>query len=250
MAPSRLSRRASSVKRNPPKYFSKARRCCSQRMALRVWLTRLLMTHPHPALRPAQHPRHEGRGLLAREPPGEFHSLTYGYVGGYVIHEAHLVERQPQDIAVHSVHPVHRPADRDLREHRVQVLLLALDPACEPDGVLLEVSPVRAPALEGRLDGALVHVALVEHEKRLLARPPPTQRSDPREIVVRARVHPHPVPDVNEERHLHHDAGLEGGGLAPAGRRVAFEARVGLRDLQVYVRRGLDAHYLAVSREH
>src|SRR3712207_3269305 len=116
------------------------------------------------------------------------------------------------------------PPDRNLREHRVQVLLLPLDPPRQPDGVVLEVPPVRAPAFERRLDGATVDVALVQNEKGLLARPPPAQGSNPRQILVRARVHPHPVTDVDEERYLHHDFGLEGSRLAPASGRVALEA--------------------------
>src|SRR5829696_6917658 len=250
MASSRPPRRDSSVKRRPRRYASKVRRCRSQRIALRAPLTRLAMTHPQPAFRAPQNPAHERGGLLAREPLGELHGLADGDVGGDVIHGAHLVEREPQDGAVHRAHPVHGPPDRDLREQPVQVLFLALHFPRQPHGVLLEIPPVAPPALERRLDGNLVNVALVENEKRLLAGPPAAQSSDPREVLVRARVHPHPVADVHKERHLHHEAGLQSGGLAPPGGRVALEAWVGLGDLQVHMRGGLDAYHLAVRREH
>src|SRR5918998_561257 len=118
----------------------------------------------------------------------------------------------PHPHPVHRAHPVHGPPDGDLREQRVQVLLLALYPPGQPQGVLLEVAPIRAPPLERRPDGTLVDVALVENEKRLLAGPPPAQSSDPREVLVRARVHPHPVADAHEERHLHYNPSLQSGG--------------------------------------
>src|SRR5918998_1819611 len=212
MASSRPPRRDSSVKRRPRRYASKVRRCRSQRIALRAPLTRLAMPHPHPVHRPPQNPAHERGGLLAREPLGELHGLADGDIGGDVVDAAHLVEREAQDSTVHRAHPVHGPPDGDLREQRVQVLLLALYPPGQPQGVLLEVAPIRAPPLERRPDGPLVDVALVENEKRLLAGPPPAQSSDPREVLVRARVHPHPVADAHEERHLHYNPSLQSGG--------------------------------------
>src|SRR3712207_9453700 len=97
------------------------------------------------------------------------------------------------------------PPDRNLREHRVQVLLLPLDPPRQPDGVVLEVPPVRAPAFPRRLDGATVDVALVQHEKGLLARSPPAQGSNPPQVLVRPRLPPHAVTHVDDEPHLHAD---------------------------------------------
>src|SRR3712207_1332717 len=152
MASSRPSRRRSSVKRSPLRYSSKVRRCASQRDALRVGLApRLaLLSMPNlpvrPALRAAQNATHERRRLFAREPLGQLHGLVDGHLRGHVLDKEHLVEREAQDRAVHSVHPVYRPTLRDLGEQRVQILPLLLDPARQPYGVLLEISPVRPPA--------------------------------------------------------------------------------------------------------
>src|SRR5215210_8197302 len=74
--------------------------------------------------------------------------------------------------------------------------------------------------------------------------------SDPRQVLVGAGVHAYPVADVDEERDLHGDAGLQGGRLVSARGGVALEARVGLRDLEVNVRRRLDAYYFAVGRQY
>src|SRR5829696_1105250 len=60
--------------------------------------------------------------------------------------------------------------------------------------------------------------------------------SDPRQVLVGASVHPYPVADVDEERYLYNDTGLQGGRLVPARGRVALEARVRLGDLEVNVR--------------
>src|SRR5829696_8754192 len=148
MASSSPPRRSSSVKRKPRIYSSNVRRCRSQRIALRARLTRLAMSHPHPVHHSSQDTTNEGGGLLAREPLGQLHSLADGDLGGNIVHGAHLVERQPQDSAVDGAHPVYGPADRDLREEGVQVILLPLDATCQSHGVLLEVAPVRPPALE------------------------------------------------------------------------------------------------------
>src|ERR687894_85543 len=116
MASSRTARRGSSVKRKPRRYSSKVRRCCSQRSWLRVPLASLAMTHLAVGLplRTSQDPAHERRGLLAGEPLGELHSLVDGDVGGYVLNEEHLAERQPQNRAVHRAHPMYGPPDRNL----------------------------------------------------------------------------------------------------------------------------------------
>src|SRR5215217_3495324 len=250
MAASSLPRRGSSVKRKPRRYSSKLRRCCSQRAALCIRLTLLSMAYPRPTFGAPQYPAHESRRLLAGEPLRELHGLVDGDIGWYVLHEEHLVERQPQNRAVDRAHPVYGPPDRDLGEQRVQLLLLPLDPPRQPDGILVEIPPVRPPAFERRLDGTPVDVALVQDEKGLLACLPPAQGSDPRQVLVRARVHPHPVTNVDEERHLHHEPGLEGSGLAPPGGRVALEPGVGVGYLEVHVRRRLDAHDLTIRREH
>src|SRR5215213_1018068 len=72
---------------------------------------------------------------------------------------------------------------------------------------------------------------------------------NPRQVLVGAGVHAYPVADVDEERHLHDDPGLQRRGLVPARGRVALQAWVGLRDLEVDVRRRLDAHDLPIRRE-
>src|SRR3712207_2240148 len=128
MASSRPVRRRSSVKRKPRRYSSKARRCCSQRARLIIPLASLAMTHltVSPTLRASQDPAHERRGLLAGEPLGELHGLIDSDIGGHVLHKVHLIERQPQNRAVYRAHPVYGPPDRDLREQRVEVLLLPL----------------------------------------------------------------------------------------------------------------------------
>src|SRR5215210_5664201 len=103
MASSRRLRRDSPVKRNSLRYSSKVRLCCSQRSWLRVPLASLAMTHlaVDASLCAPQDAAHEGGGLLARVPPGELHGLVDGDLGGHVLDEEHLVERQPQDRAVH-----------------------------------------------------------------------------------------------------------------------------------------------------
>src|SRR5918995_5876724 len=87
MASSRPLRRASSVKRKPLRYSSKVRLCCSQRSWLRVPLASLAMTHlaVDASLGAPQDAAHEGRGLLAREAPGELHGLVDGHLGGHVL---------------------------------------------------------------------------------------------------------------------------------------------------------------------
>src|SRR3712207_967301 len=82
--------------------------------------------------------------------------------------------------------------------------------------------------------------------RRLNALPLP-RASDPCQVLVGARVNPHPVADVYEQRHLNHEPGLERRGLAPPGSRITLEPRIRLGHLQIYVRRGLDAHYLPVG---
>src|SRR5688572_25345249 len=90
MASSRPTRRRSSVKRSPLRYSSKARRCPSQRDALRVrlapWLALLSMPHlpVRPTLRAAQNAAHERGSLLTREPLGELHGLVDGHLRGHV----------------------------------------------------------------------------------------------------------------------------------------------------------------------
>src|SRR5215211_380374 len=74
--------------------------------------------------------------------------------------------------------------------------------------------------------------------------------SDPRQVLVGARVHPYPVADADEERHLHDDPRLEGGRLGPPCCGVALEARVSLRHTEVHVRRRLYADDLSVGRKH
>src|SRR5215212_11442330 len=71
---------------------------------------------------------------------------------------------------------------------------------------------------------------------------------DPRQVLVGAGVHAYPVADVNEERHLHHDPGLQGGGLVSARGRVTLEAGVGLGDPEVHMRQRLHAYDLAIGR--
>src|SRR3712207_7855023 len=64
-----------------------------------------------------------------------------GDVGGHVLHKEHLVERQPQDRAVHGAHPVHGPPDRSeehtselqSRQYLVCRLLLEKKNITQPD---------------------------------------------------------------------------------------------------------------------
>src|SRR5215207_1993895 len=74
--------------------------------------------------------------------------------------------------------------------------------------------------------------------------------SDPRQVFVGARVHPYSVADVDEKRHLYHDPGLQSSRLVPACGRISLEARVCLGDLEINVRRRLNADDLPVRREH
>src|SRR5215212_1856502 len=77
------------------------------------------------------------------------------------------------------------------------------------------------------------------------------QRSlDPRQVLVGARVHPHPIARVDKERYLYDDPCLQGCRFGPPCRRVAFEARIRLRNPEVDVRRRLYADDLAVGRSY
>src|SRR5215212_12156484 len=129
----------------------------------------------HSSLSASQNTSHEGGRFFARESPGRLDGLVYRDLGRDVIHVEHLVERQAEDRTVHRAHAVHRPPYRDVGEHRVELLLLLLYAAGEPDGILLEVSPVLPPALHGRAERAVVYVALVQVQKRLLAGRPAAQ---------------------------------------------------------------------------
>src|SRR5918997_2861531 len=149
MASSSSSSRGSAVKRSPCRYSSKERRCCSQRTRLCVPLASLDIPYltVRSALGATQDPAHERGRFIAGETLGELHRLVDSDVGGYVVHMEHLVERKAQDRTVHSAHPADGPTDRDLGEHRVEFLPLLFDPLGEPDGVLLQISPVSPPAL-------------------------------------------------------------------------------------------------------
>src|SRR5215211_1692682 len=167
----------SSVNLRLCRYSSKARLCPSHLIWPRVPLAPLAM--PHPAVRldfgAPQNSSHESRRFVAGESPGELDGLVYRDLGGDVVHVEHLVERQAQDRTVHRAHAVHRPPYRDVREHRIELLLLLFYTAGEPDGILLEVPPVLLPALYGRAERAVVYVALVQVQKRLLAGRPAAQ---------------------------------------------------------------------------
>src|SRR5215207_1210694 len=122
-----------------------------------------------------QNTPHEGRRFIAGESPGELDGLVYRDLGRNVLHVEHFVQRQAEDRTVHRAHAVHRPPYRDVREHRVELLLLLFYTAGEPDGILLEVSPVLPPTLHGQAERDVVHVALVQVQKRLLAGRPTAQ---------------------------------------------------------------------------
>src|SRR3712207_2373725 len=102
MASSRPSRRRSSVKRSPLRYSSKARRCASQRDALRVglapWLALLSMPNlpVRPTLRAAQNATHERRRLFTRETLRQLHGLVDGHLRRHVLDrsEEHTSELQ------------------------------------------------------------------------------------------------------------------------------------------------------------
>src|SRR5215468_4838949 len=72
---------------------------------------------------------------------------------------------------------------------------------------------------------------------------------DAAEIVPAPRVDLHHVALVEEEGHLDHRAGLEGGGLRSARGGVAADAGIGLHDLQLDEVRQLDAHRAAVDEQ-
>ena len=63
------------------------------------------------------------------------------------------------------------------------------------------------------------------------------------------RVHLHDVALVEEERHLDHRAGLEGGGLRAARGGVAADAGIGLGDLQLDEVRQLDSDRAVVDEQ-
>src|ERR687898_857563 len=177
IAPSSPSSLASSVNFSPCRYSSKARLCPSHR----TWLTPASRAMPHPVVHPQpgapQYPPHESRCVLAGETRGELDGFAYGDFGRNVLHVEHLVEGEAQDSAVDRAHAVHRPPDGDLGEHGVEPFLLPLNPAREPEGVRLEVPPVLPPTLDGRVQVAVVDVALVKIEERLLAGRPAAQES-------------------------------------------------------------------------
>src|SRR5829696_2564122 len=185
IASSSPPRGASPVNLRACKYSSKRRRCASHRSWLFVGLGPIAM--PYLAVRPQpcapQHPADEGRRLLAREPPGELDGLVYGHVGRYVLHVEHLVEREAQDRTVHRAHAVHGPPHGDLGEHGVEPFLLFFDAAREIDGVLLQMPPVLPPALHRGVERALVDVALVQVQERLLAGRPAAQVALPQTLV-------------------------------------------------------------------
>src|SRR5215204_3555449 len=251
MAPSSPSSLVSSVNLSPCRYSSKSRLCASQRTWLPFTLASLAMLHlaVRPQSRTPQHSPHESRRVLAGEPPGELDGLVDRHVRRHVFHVEHLVERKSQDGAVYGAHAVHRPPFGDLRERGVEPFLLLLHSAREPDGIWLELSPVLLPAPDGRVQRTVVDVALVQVQERVFAGSPSAQGapSDPRQVLVGAGVHAYPVAYVDEERHLHDDACLQGRRLVSARRGVSLQAGVGLGDLEVHVRRRLHADHLAVS---
>src|SRR5215210_383175 len=177
MASSSPSRRASSVKLRPARYSSKARLCASHLTWLCVPLVSPAM--PHLALRPQfrapQDSPYERRRLVPGETFGELYRLVYRDVGGDVVDVEHLVEGEAQDRTIHRAHAVHGPPHRDFGEERIEMLLLLLHSAGEPDRVLLEISPVLPPALHCRAQKAVVNVALVQVQERLLAGRPTAQ---------------------------------------------------------------------------
>src|SRR5918997_2743880 len=177
MAPSSPSSLASSVNLRPARYSSKARRCASHLRWLCVPLTSPAM--PYLALRPRfrapQDPPYESRRLVPGEPFGELDRLVYGDVRRDVFDVEHLVEGEAQDRTVHRAHAVHGPPHRDCGEDRIELFLLLLHSAGEPYRVLLEVAPVLPPALHRRAQRAVVYVALVQVQERLLAGRPTAQ---------------------------------------------------------------------------
>src|SRR5215212_1709237 len=131
--------RSSSVNLSPCRYSSKTRLCVSHRTWLCVMLAPSAMPHltvnPQPGA--PQYPAHERRSLLTGEPRGELDGLVDGDLGRDIVDVEHLVEREAQYGAVYGAHAMHRPSFGDLGEHGIEVFLLLLDPACEPDGVLI-----------------------------------------------------------------------------------------------------------------
>src|SRR5215212_3113777 len=169
--------RFSSVNLSPLKYSSKARLCSSHLTWPRVPLVSPAMPHlaPRPRVCAPQNTPYEGRGIVAGEAPGELDGLIHCDFGWDVVHVEHLVEREAQDRTVHRTHAVHRPPYRDFGEHHVELFLLLLHTAGDPDRILLEIPPVLPPALHGRAERAIVYVALVQVQERLLAGRPATQ---------------------------------------------------------------------------
>src|SRR5215218_7820949 len=228
MAPSSPSSLASSVNLSPCRYSSKCRLCASQRTPLPFKPASPAM--PHLAVRPQagapQHAPHEGRRVLAGEPPGELDGLVDRHVRRHVFHVEHLVERKSQDGAVYGAHAVHRPPFGDLRERGVEPFLLLLHSAREPDGIWLELSPVLLPAPDGRVQRTVVDVALVQVQERVFAGRPSAQGalSDPRQGVVGGSLEASPVGYVEQQPHLDGDACLQGRWLVTARRGVALRA--------------------------
>src|SRR5918995_1698569 len=179
MASSSPLSRDSRVNLRPRKYSSKTRLCVSHLSWLLIPLAPLAMPHlaARPKPRAPQHPPHERRRLFAGEPRGELDGLVYRHVGRDVIHVEHLVEGEAQNGAVHRAHAVHGPPDGDLREHGIELLLLLLDAAREPESVLFQFAPVLPPAGYGGVERALVDVALEKVEERVLAGRPATHEA-------------------------------------------------------------------------
>src|SRR5918993_125350 len=171
MASSSPSSRASSVNLRPARYSSKTRLCVSHLIWLRVPLASSAMTYLtlRPQFSAPQDPSYEGRRLGPGETFGELDRLVYSDVGGDVIDVEHLVKGEAQDRTVYRAHAVHGPTNRDFRENRIEMFLLLLHSTGEPDCIRLEVAPVLPPALHRRAQRALVYVALVQVQERLLA---------------------------------------------------------------------------------
>src|SRR5213082_3743746 len=82
------------------------------------------------------------------------------------------------------------------------------------------------------------------------ARPPARLPLAARDVLARAGVDADHFTLVDEERHPHHRAGLELGGLLAAGGGVAAQPRVGLDDLELDVRQRRDYERLVVPERH
>src|SRR5215218_950407 len=177
MASSSPSSRASAVNLRPARYSSKARLCASHLIWLCVPLASPAMPYLtlRPKFRTPHDPPYESRRLVPGEPFGELDRLVYSDVGGDVLDVEHLVEGEAQDRTVHRAHAVHGPPHRDFGENRIEMFLLLLDSAGEPDRIRLEVAPVLPPALHRRAKRSVVYVALVQVQERLLAGRPTAQ---------------------------------------------------------------------------